>query len=170
MLQIFIDEVALNGSSELSKCVVLFSYIFSFILLFFFEFSRNQSPITTLKFKLLRVDREEAEMDDADLEEGEIASDDDEETQTQQEDKVEVKPTAVKVEVKKEDFKTGSQSERSDCLGFKSSGTTTEKRRDKRVPSNSNNSRVRKRTGEDDVPSHRDSHVQWTFFYSSTCH
>ena len=103
-------------------------------------------------------------VDDADLEEGEIASDDEEVPQEdkKQEDKTEVKSATNKGEVAKEDFKTVTlnQSERQDSLNFKTTGANAEKRRDKRVPSNSNTSRARKRAGEDDVPSHRDSHVR----------
>ncbi len=102
-------------------------------------------------------------VDDADLEEGEIASDDEEVPQEdkKKEDKTEVKSTANKGDVAKEDFKTVTlnQSERQDSLNFKTTGANAEKRRDKRAPSNTNSSRTRKRAGEDDVPSHRDSHV-----------
>ncbi len=111
-------------------------------------------------------------MDYADLEEGEIASDDDDETQQDDKKPEEDKVTAVKSEVKKEDFKTGTlnQSERSDSLGFKSSGIINEKRRDKRIPSSNSTSRTRKRAGEDDAPSHRDSHVRSTLIVYSTIH
>ena len=103
-------------------------------------------------------------IDDADLEEGELASDDEEVTQQdkKQEDKTVLKCSAIKGEVTKEDLKivTLNQCERQDSLNLKTSVANTEKRRDKRVPSNSNSSRSRKRAGEDDVPSHhRDSHV-----------
>jgi hypothetical protein len=65
-------------------------------------------------------------VDDADLEEGEIASDDEEVPQEdkKKEDKTEVKSTANKGDVAKEDFKTVTlnQSERQDSLNFKTTG------------------------------------------------
>ncbi|XP_032796950.2 zinc finger CCCH domain-containing protein 4 isoform X2 [Daphnia magna] len=108
-------------------------------------------------------ERENANVDDADLEEGEIASDDDDEEiqhgNQKQEEKTGVKPTVLQGDTAKQDLKTqtGNQPEKPDSLNIRGAAVNAEKRRDKRVTSNSNNSRTRKRTGDDDLTSHRDS-------------
>lgn len=115
---------------------------------------------------MLIPNRENAKVDDdPDLEEGEIASDDDDEEiqhgDEKQEDKTGVKPTTLEGDMAKQDLKTQTvnQPEKPDSLNAKGAAISAEKRRDKRVTSNSNNSRTRKRAGDDDLPSHRDSNV-----------
>lgn len=111
----------------------------------------------------ISLKREEADIGDADLEEGEIA-DDDEDAQPgvpkPSEETAGEKGTNLESETKKEEPKIGT-----DISSLKS-GVSGEKRRDKRGPSNSNQSRLRKRTLEDDPPNHREMHVSLFYLLS----